>query len=196
VPKTRSSAAPVRGADARRLTTAALLAALLAVSAFVALPIPPVPVTLQVFVVVLVALLVPPSAAALAVGTYLLVGAVGLPVFAHATGGIGVLVGPTGGYLFGFLAGAVAGAWIRTRFEETVGSRLAADVFAAATVIAVVYAFGWAQLALVTHTGALAALIAGVAPFIVPDAVKAVAAVAVAGAIRSRATFAGSRQPS
>jgi biotin transport system substrate-specific component len=184
-----SSTPPVNAVhtDARRVTTTALLAALLAASALFAIPIQPVPLTLQVFVVVLVALLVSPGWACLAVGTYLLVGAVGLPVFAHLMGGIGVLLGPRGGYLFGFLAGAVAGSWVREALTRAKASRIVGDAAAAIVVIVVVYVLGWGQLALVTGMGAGAALVAGVAPFIAIDALKAVAAVAVASGVRRAA---------
>ena len=55
---------------------------------------------------------------------------------------------------------------------------------AAITVIAIVYAFGWLQLMLVTSMGALPALLAGVVPFIVPDALKAVGAIVLAPLVR------------
>jgi biotin transport system substrate-specific component len=180
-----SGSAGRTGESARRVTTTALLAALLAASVLVTIPTAPVPITLQVFVVVLTALLVPPSWAGLAVGTYLIAGAVGLPVFAGFRGGLGVLLGPTGGFLFGFLVGAVAGAAVRQMLETRAARhRALADGLAAAVVIAIVYLLGWAQLGLVAHLGPVPALLAGVVPFLVPDALKAVAAVAVVSAVR------------
>jgi biotin transport system substrate-specific component len=178
-PRTRSSAA-----SARRITTSALLAALLVVSALFTGPMRPVPFTLQVLVIVLIALVVPPRWAALSVGTYLALGAAGLPVFSGQTGGLAVVVGPTGGYLLGFLAGAVAGAWLRERASRLAVPRLGVDVAVAVVVIGIVYALGWAQLTLVTHMGAVAALLSGVVPFLVPDGIKAAVAVALAPMVR------------
>lgn len=174
-------------ASARRVTTAALLAALLAASVLITVPIGMVPLTLQVFVVVLIALVVPPGWAALAVGTYLLAGAVGLPVFSGYRGGLGVLLGPTGGYLLGFLVGAVAGARVRERLATRTAATLTADIPATLVVIAAVYALGWLQLALVTGMGVVPALLAGVVPFLVPDAIKAAVAVAAAPVVRRAA---------
>ena len=94
----------------RHVVVAGLLAALLASAAWISLPVGTVPLTLQVFVVVLVALLLPPRWAAATIGVYLLLGALGAPVFASGRAGLGVLFGPTGGYLFGFLVGATLGA--------------------------------------------------------------------------------------
>jgi biotin transport system substrate-specific component len=173
-----------RAAGARSVTTAALLAALLAVSALPALRLGPVPFTLQVLVVVLAGLLLTPGQAALAVGVYLAEGAVGLPVFSGMTGGLGVLAGPTGGYLIGFLAGAVAGAALRARLVSAGARPVAADAAAAVTVVAVVYVLGVAQLAVVAHLGVAQALLAGAAPFILPDVAKASAAVGLAAAVR------------
>jgi len=171
--------------SARGLSVNALFAALLAVSAILSVPLPglAVPITLQVIIVVLIALIVPPSWAAVSVGTYLIAGGVGLPVFARLHGGLAVLLGPTGGYLFGFLLGAVAGAWVRRRLAKRMAP-LVADALAAASVIAFVYAIGWLQLMVVTGIGPVAAVLSGVAPFIVPDALKAAGAVAVAPMVR------------
>jgi len=51
-------------------------------------------------------------------------------------------------------------------------------------VIAVVYTFGWLQLMLVASLGPLPALLAGVVPFLVPDALKAVGAIVLAPLVR------------
>lgn len=179
-----SGAIGASGASARRVTTTALLAALLAASAAVAIPFGAVPVTLQVFVVVLIALVVPRNWALLAVGTYLLVGAAGMPVFSGLRGGLGVLTGPTGGYLLGFLVGAPAGAWVRERLGRSVESVTAVDAAAGAATIVIVYLLGWAQLMLVAGMEPVGALVAGVAPFIVPDGLKAAAAVGIAPIVR------------
>ena len=172
--------------SARRVTTTALLAALLAASAAISIPFGTVPATLQVLVLVLIALVMPRSWAAFAVAVYLLVGAVGLPVFSGMRGGLGVLAGPTGGYLFGFLVGAPAGAWVRRLLDRT-ASAAAADSVAAVVVVAIVYAIGWAQLVLVTGMSPVAGLVAGVVPFVVPDALKATAAVLLAPLVRRAA---------
>ena len=168
----------------RRIATAALLAALLAASAWVTVPLGSVPLTLQVFAVALIALVLPVRWAIAAVGSYLLLGAIGIPVFAGPRGGLGVLVGPTGGFLLGFLLGVAIGAAVRAALIRR-GVRLAvADVAAGAAVLVVVYAIGWAQLAAVTGMGAIEALAAGVAPFVVVDAAKVAVAIAIAGALR------------
>src|ERR687897_3048574 len=94
------------------MTRSALMAAVTAVAAQIAVPLPfsPVPFTLQVLAVILSGLLLGPRYGALAQAIYLLIGAVGVPVFAQFKGGLGVLLGPTGGYLLSYpIAAAVAG---------------------------------------------------------------------------------------
>ena len=115
---------------------------------------------------------------------YVLLGAVGVPIYAGGQGGLGVLLGPTGGYLTGFVLAAYLGALIRTRVAERRLHQLASDIAASAVVILVVYSVGWAQLAFVLHLAPLSAFVAGVAPFLVPDVIKAAVAIVIATAVR------------
>jgi biotin transport system substrate-specific component len=58
---------------------------------------------------------------------------------------------------------------------------------AALVAVVVVYALGWLQLMAVMGVGPLAALVAGVLPFLIPDALKATAAVLLAPRVRRAA---------
>lgn len=190
----QENAQTARAASATRtrtleLVTAALVAALLGGTAALKFDIGAVPVTLQVFFVVLAALLLSPRWAAAAMGLYLALGAIGLPVFSGAKGGFGVLAGPTGGYLFGFFVGAVVGSALRTALASR-APRVVGDVVAALAVIVATYGIGAVQLSLVAGMDAKATLAAGVLPFLVPDAIKAAVAIVAAVAIR-RATRLG-----
>ncbi len=179
---TRTTARP----RTRGLVVAALLAALLAASVLITIPIGAVPLTLQVFVVVLAALMLEPIWAGAAVGVYLVLGAIGLPVFSGMLGGPGVLFGPTGGYLLGFFVGAVAGSLVRSSLSGR--NELLGDVAGAGVCIALIYLFGWIQLHIVTGMDWPAAFVAGVAPFVLIDIAKAAVAIGVARALR-RAGF-------
>lgn len=169
----------------RELTAAALITALVAASAYIAVPLPGgVPLTLQVLLVVLAALLLTPRWAFASMAAYVLVGALGLPVFSGGRGGIGVIAGPTGGFLLGFVVAAPLGALLLRSLGRTRTATVLRDSLAAALVVVVVYAVGAVQLATVTGMDATATLIAGVAPFIAGDTVKAAVAVGLAAAIR------------
>ena len=158
------------------MAKAALLAALTAATAIVAIPIGSVPVTLQVFFVLLAGLVLGPVYGALSMIVYMLLGIVGLPVFAGGAAGIGAVIGPRGGYLFGFVLAAVIVGFIASRGKNSV-SRLAIAMGAG---IVAIYVLGVVQLSLVTGMSLMQAILAGAAPFIIFDVIKAVAAVAVA----------------
>ncbi|MCP4718315.1 MAG: biotin transporter BioY, partial [Desulfobacteraceae bacterium] len=81
----------------------ALFVALIAMGAFIAIPIGPVPIVLQNMFVLLAGIILGPVWGLACVGIYLLIGLAGLPVFAGGTSGIGKLFGPTGGYLIAYL---------------------------------------------------------------------------------------------
>lgn len=91
--------------DIFAMTQIAICSALLCISAYITIPLPilPVPITLQLFAVVLVALLLKPKYALTAQLIYTLLGIIGLPVFSGGKGGIGILLSPTGGFIIGFL---------------------------------------------------------------------------------------------
>lgn len=88
----------------KNMARAALLAGVIAVCAWTAIPIPPVSFTLQTFAVCLSLGLLGGKWGSVSILLYLLLGAVGLPVFSGFRGGIGTILGPTGGFLWGFLA--------------------------------------------------------------------------------------------
>lgn len=89
------------------LTYVALMAALMAVCAWITIPVGPVPFTMQTFAVFAALGLLGGKRGTLAVVVYLLLGLVGLPVFAGFSSGAAALLGPTGGFLVGFLASAL-----------------------------------------------------------------------------------------
>jgi len=147
---------------------------LLAVSAQIALPMWPVPATLQSMVVLLLGAAGGPALGVAAVGAYLAQGIAGLPVFAGG-GGQAVLAGPTAGYLLGFvLAAWVAGfarglAWWRQGLV-LLGAHLLLFVPGVAWLAGFV---GWER-----------ALAAGFIVFIPGTVVKTAAALALLRAVR------------
>lgn len=97
------------------LTYIALFSVLMAVCAWISIPMPKplVPFTLQTFAVFSAMTALGGRRGLYAVTVYLLLGAVGLPVFAGFQGGASVLLGSTGGYIIGFLASAIL-FWLLT----------------------------------------------------------------------------------
>lgn len=183
------------GLEVSDIVQAGLLVALLAVSAQISVAIGPIPFTMQTLVVTLAALVFTPGQAALALVGYIVLGALGLPVFSAMRGGVAVLLGPTGGFVYGFALSALLGSLVRLFVcppAVRAGSprrALTADVLAGVVAIVVCYAVGTAHFVLMSAAGGSPvgvayALGACVVPFVLPDAAKVAAAIAVAHALR------------
>ncbi len=166
----------------RSITFIGLSVALLAVSAWITIPLGPVPFTMQTFVEVFVLLALRSRESIATAVAYLFLGSLGLPLFSSMRGGIGVVAGPTGGFLIGFVIGTLAAVL----FLKLLGNRCSIVVeYAAAVILLIVcYTCGWLQLSFVTGMGPAAAFVAGIAPFIIIDLVKVALAVPVARAVR------------
>lgn len=150
------------------------------------LPFTPVPVTGQVFCVLLAGAVLGARLGFVSQVQYLAAGAAGLPVFAHG-GGPAALLGPTGGYLVGFpLAAAVVGT-LAARGGKRHGLAFAACLSG----VAVIYVFGAAWYAVWTSFAGNAVMFSvvlaqSVYPFALIDAAKAALAAAAAPALSGR----------
>lgn len=151
------------------ISLTAAFVAMIAVGGWVSLPIPPVPITLQTFFVLLAAVVMG-RYAILPVFLYLLLGIMNMPVFHNGLAGIGVLMGPTGGYAIGFIPAAlVAGL----AYEQE-NKLIRACGIAAATLI--IYLFGVTWMSYSTGMAVMQAVLLGVVPFIIGDTLKGIAA--------------------
>ncbi len=86
----------------RDLAMCALFTTLTAAGAFIKIPVPVVPFTLQFLFTMLSGLLLGSKKGAASVGVYVLLGLVGVPVFAEG-GGFWYILKPSFGYLIGFI---------------------------------------------------------------------------------------------
>lgn len=84
-----------------------IFAALIAIGAFIKVPIPVLPFTLQFLFTNLAGLLLGRKVGSRAVGIYILIGLIGVPVFTQG-GGLQYIFQPTFGYIIGFYAGTYA----------------------------------------------------------------------------------------
>lgn len=159
-----------------RLVWIALLAALTAASAYLVIPIGPVPVSMQPFFIFLAGFLLGPVHGFFAVGLYLVAGIIGLPVFSGGGAGIGHLFGPTGGYLIGFLLSPLLTGQARRTGRERLNwlSGLLWGIIA----IILVYAAGVLWLKFSLDISWTRSLVIGVIPFAPWEPIKLGAAVA------------------
>lgn len=158
----------------------ALFAALMCTGAYIRIPLPPVPITLQTLFTLLCAMLLPPSLAIASTSVYLFLGAIGLPVFTSG-GGLAALFGPTGGYLLGLLPATIVATFIMKANKE---NKLFPAVIAAVVGTIAIYAVGLPYLGITRHLSVSKTLAGGLYPFIIGDTVKIIVAVIVTKAIR------------
>lgn len=95
----------MRNQKTRELVLCALFTALTAVGAFIKIPVPVVPFTLQFLFTMLAGLLLGGRLGAISVGAYAVLGLLGLPIFTEG-GGFWYLLKPSFGYILGFIVGA------------------------------------------------------------------------------------------
>ena len=155
-----------------------LMAALIAVGAFIAVPVGPVPIVLQNLFVMLAGLLLGSKWGLASVSLYLLAGICGLPVFSGGGAGLGHFFGPTGGYLIGYLPAVLV---IGLTSEKTASMSL--RVVALVAGAALVYLCGVSWLKIVTGMSVMKAMTVGMFPFLIGDAIKIVAALFIAKAL-------------
>lgn len=155
--------------DASLVTGGAVLTGALS-QVLVPLPFTPVPLSLGTFAVLLTGAALGPLRGTLAMLLFLSAGLAGVPWFAGQTSGWHEA---SFGYVLGYvLAAGLMGAMARTRADRRPLSMFGASLVAAAAV----YVGGVPWLMAHLGVGLGEALVLGVVPFLVGDALKAVAA--------------------
>ena len=187
----------------RDIVFCALSIALITVCAWVSVPLGPVPFTLSTFALMFVLFTLEPRNALIAIVGYVALGGLGLPVFSSFKGGLAALLGPTGGFIVGYVVAAVCAVAVGKLIQYMPGfsAKIAQDTktsffgrsFAKAQLIqhliegvvflVVLYVFGWVWLMVSANIDPLAAFLSAVAPFVVIDFVKMIAALLLAQAV-------------
>lgn len=101
----------------RQLVLSALFAALIAVGAFIQIPIPFLSFSLQTLFLALACVLLDRKWATISVLIYIAIGLVGFPIFSRG-GGIGYVVQPSFGFLIGFVLWALITPTIIQRLKN------------------------------------------------------------------------------
>ena len=166
----------------------ALLTGLLAQLRFY-LPGTPVPVTGQVFGVILAGLLLG-KWGGVSQCMYVGIGAVGVPWFAGFNGGIGYMMGPTGGYIIGFIVAAFFIGYVVDRYIRSRSFLGMLSVMFFATFV-LIYIPGLIQFYLWTGAtiGFWELLTLCVLPFVAADLIKALIAAAIATSITPKRAY-------
>lgn len=115
-----------------------LFTALIAAGAFIKIPIPVVPFTLQFLFTMLAGLLLGSKRGTISVAAYMILGLIGLPIFSEG-GGLWYVFKPSFGYIIGFCIGTYVTGLIAERMKEKTIPRY---LFANFTGLLIVYAVG------------------------------------------------------
>lgn len=174
-----------------KVALALAFAALTGLVAQIRIPLPftPVPITGQVFGVLLSAVIMGRWYGGLSQAIYVGLGSAGLPWFARWSGGFGVLSGVTGGYIIGFVVTPFVIGWLLERY---VGIRRFWPLLGLMMVgVGIIYLLGAIWFSVVMHTGLGATLTGAVLPFIPVDLAKAVAVTLIAHSIVPKTSYNG-----
>ncbi|MCI8814945.1 MAG: biotin transporter BioY [Lachnospiraceae bacterium] len=136
----------MRKEKTRDMVLCAMFVALIVAGAFIKIPIPVVPFTLQYLFTMLAGLLLGGKMGALSVCIYMFLGLAGLPIFAQG-GGIGYIFQPSFGYIIGFAAGAYVTGNIANKTSRPGFKRLLSANFLG---LGIVYLFGMAYYYLIS----------------------------------------------
>lgn len=171
--------------DARSITSLGLAVALLVIGSAIALPIGPVPISLQSLVVLTIGITMGKRLGVMAVTVYVIAGLIGLPVFAGLKGGPQYIFAPTFGFIMAFiLAAYIVGAG----YESSSNMRRYASLMAATILI---YTIGASYFYLVqsVHLGNsipfVKVLQLTVLPFVLGDLIKLHIAFFVGGKLKN-----------
>ena len=168
---------------AKNMALCGLFTAVLAVCAWISVPLGDSVITLQTFGIFLTLGLLGGKRGSITILVYLLLGAVGVPVFSAFRGGLGAILGTTGGYIFGFMLTGLL-YWLLTSIKETPLTRLMAMVLG----LLVCYLCGsWWYMTRYLADGQVTltlVLLKCVVPYLIPDGIMLALAWLMTGRLR------------
>lgn len=168
----------------KELVICSIFASLTAILTQISIPLPAVPLTMQVFAVALCGLVLGKRLGFISQIIYVLLGTIGLPVFAQFSGGIGIILGPTGGFILSFPIIAFVVGYFSEKFKSTIGI-----MFGMICSLLISYIIGTLQFCIVTNSDFIKGFTICVAPFIIVDIIKLSLATLVGKSILRRVNF-------
>ncbi|HOK79263.1 MAG TPA: biotin transporter BioY [bacterium] len=148
------------------------------------LPFTPVPITGQVFMVLLTGVLLGKNWAVVSQSTYLIGGITKIPWFSGGTGGLTHIFLPSLGYIIGFIPASFFVGYITS--TNTKSFKFTNLVLLMLCGISIIYIFGATWFSFVMRTDLKQTLLLSVIPFIPFDILKAYLVALLASAIISR----------
>lgn len=172
----------------RGIVMTSLFTALTAVGAFIKIPIPHVPLTLQTLIVMFAGSFLGSRLGALSQILYVTIGLLGLPIFAQG-GGPGYVLQPSFGFLVGFIAGAfIIGKIMEKGGNSSLPRTLSALVLGQMAIYLLGISYLYFNLNFIIHkpVSLFTALKIGLLVFIPGDIIKTIIAASVMAPVRKR----------
>lgn len=169
--------------ETKSVILAGLFVCLTAVGAWIRIPFPIVPLTLQVFFVLLSGMCLGPKWGAMSQAVYIGMGLIGLPVFAGASGPH-ILFSPTCGYLVGFILASYVTGKVSSgeaKFFRFLGSSLLGLL--AIYLCGIIGLYLNLNFVIGKEVSFIGTIKIGVLPFLAADALKAAAAAILASRV-------------
>ncbi len=150
------------------------------------IPPTPIPMTMQVFAVLLSGLVLGSRWGFISQLQYLALGMLGAPVFALGRAGFPVLFGLTGGYLLSYPFAALLVGFLVEKISDkaTPNRRTNLQMLACLVGLGIIYTYGCTWFWAVGRTTPFLSIVMGAMWFVLFDLVKAVLAIGVAKTVR------------
>ncbi|GAA0116528.1 biotin transporter BioY [Clostridium senegalense] len=160
-----------------------LFVSITALLAQIAIPLPfsTVPITMQVFAVVLTGVVLGGKRGFISQIIYILLGSIGIPVFTQLSGGFHLIVGYTGGFILSFPLIAALMGYISYKTDK-----LYYMILGVIGSMIINYGLGAMQYAFLAQVTLKDALIVCVAPFIIVDIIKYISAITIGLTLKKR----------
>ena len=133
--------------ESKKLIISGLFTALTAISAFIKIPLPYIPISLQVFFVMLAGIILGSKWGMISQLAYGILGLVGIPIFSYG-GGFWYIIHPTFGYLIGYI---IAAYIIGIVIEKTNKHDFRASVLACMLGLLIIYGLGLPYFAFILN---------------------------------------------
>lgn len=172
--------------NTHRLTTCALLSAILCIFSVIAIPIGTIPLTLGLFGVIVVGCLSDAKLSFTSVLIYILLGITGLPVFSGMRAGVTVVTGPTGGFIISYILVAPAAGFFFNHANKSSAHRYILYITGALFCLLVCYTIAVIHFMFVMKCNLTQAIFECVLPFIIFDLLKTLSAFYISQSIITR----------
>lgn len=164
--------------NTRKTLLISLFTGLIIIGTFIKVPLPPVPISLQTFFVILAGMLGGLQIGLFSTIIYILLGTIGLPIFTSG-GGLAALIGPTGGYLIGMIPAVIIIGLLSDRIKNNKIAHIIICAIGGIIASLVIYLIGVPWLKSSLDMSLSKALKVGMYPFIIGDSIKLIVALII-----------------